>query len=172
MSAPTLRVFAALFLVLSVSAGAARAQNEDYFTKQPDEVTFRIDKERSTTEKVVIGSIGGGVVLFGAIGGLFTIDYNNKSDEVSAVGAHTGMIYTEALEDTRKSAIRSRNLAIVGYGLAGASLIGTIVTYIVTEPGTEEVTYGPGGVIEKKIESSTLVAPVEGGAIVGKMWRF
>lgn len=170
MSVRALATFLAAAAVCLISTGVARAEDENLFKKKPDEVVFRIDKERTTTDKIVIGSIGGGAVLFVGIGALFTHRYNVRSDEVSVSGGHTGKVYTEQLEDTRKSALRNRNVAIAGYSLAGAALIGTIVAYIITSPGTEEVTYGPGGVIQKR--TTTLVAPIEGGAVVGKMWRF
>jgi hypothetical protein len=171
MSVRALATLSALVTAMAATGGVARAEPENYFQK-PDDVVFRIDKERTTTDRIVIGSIGGGAVLFGAIGALFTLDYNDKSGQVEASGTHTGIVYSDRLEDTRKSAIRSRNFAIASYSLAGVALIGTIVAYIVTDPGTEEVTYGPGGVIEKKVQSSTLVAPIEGGAMVGRIWSF
>lgn len=166
------RRLAALGVLLGFFAWSARAGAQDYFQQGGSDVlTFKVDRERTARQKIFIASMFGGTVLFGGIGLLFHIDSKNKSDEVSTgAGRHTGRVYTEELDDTRRAAIRSRNLAIASYALAGGFLIGTFVAYLVTDPGQETIRVGtqaadPSG-------ARLLVAPTEGGALVGGAWRF
>lgn len=174
MRAPSL---AAALAALGLFA-AAPASAQDYFGRtETDNVSFRIDKERTSEQKILIGSLLGGAVLFGGVGLLFTLDSDSKSNEVSAVGMHTGRVYTPELEQTRKDALRSRNFAIGSYAVGGALLVATGIAFIATHPGTEELNmeeYQRRHDEERREESSsrTLITPVRGGALVGRSWLF
>ncbi len=156
-----------LFFAWSAPAGA-----QDYFQQGGSEaLTFQVDRERTTRQKVVIGSLFGGSVLFGGVGLLFHIDSKHKSDEVSTdAGHHTGHIYTEELDDTRRAAIRSRNFAIASYALGGGLLVGTLVAYLLTDPGQETIRVGTEAADGSG--ARLLVAPTDSGALVGGSWRF
>lgn len=161
---------AALALALTLAlAGAGRAHaQQDYFQSgSSDAFTFVVDRERTTEQRVLIASLFGGSVLFGAIGVVFHIDSKNKSDEVSTdSGRHSGRIYTEDLEDTRQAAVRSRNLTIASYALGGGFLVGTFIAYLLTDPGEETVHVGTEAAARLRVE------PTDGGALVGGAWSF
>ena len=159
-------------LVTLVWAGQARGQ-QDYFQQgKSDTLTFHVDRERSTQQRILIASLFGGSVLFGGVGLLFHIDSKNKSDDVSTdAGRHTGRVYTEELDDTRRAALRSRNFAIGSYAVGGGLLIGTFIAYLLTDPGQEVVHVGTeadAGAAGARV----LLEPTDGGALVGGAWRF
>jgi hypothetical protein len=162
----------ALGVTLLLLAWSARAGAQDYFQQGGSEaLTFKVDRERTMRQKVVIGSLFGGSVLFGGVGLLFHIDSKHKSDQVSTdAGHHTGQVYTQELDDTRHAAVRSRNIAIASYAVGGGLLIGTFIAYLLTDPGQETIRVGTeaaGG-----SGARLLVAPTERGALVGGSWRF
>jgi hypothetical protein len=156
-------------------AWPSTARADDYFGRTASEtVTFRIDKERTSTEWIIIASLGGGAVLASGVGLLFTLDSRRKSDQISAIGRHTGQIYTPEIESTRRSALRSRTVAIVGFSVGGALLAATAVAFIATDPGSEEIDVdeyqrrfeeGRGAVVP-------IVDPQPGGAVLGASWAF
>jgi hypothetical protein len=162
--------FAAVGAVLVLLAGGARVQAQEYFRKGGnDSLDFTVDRERNSRQKVLIASLFGGSILLGGVGLLFHIDSRNKSDDVSTdAGRHTGRIYTEELEDIRRSAIHSRNFAIASYALSGGLLVGTFIAYLLTDPGQETVRVRP----EPARRARLMLAPTEGGALVGGAWRF
>ena len=166
------RRFAALGVTLHLLAWSARASAQDYFQQGGSEaLTFKVDRERTMRQKVVIGSLFGGSVLFGGVGLLFHLDSKHKSDEVSTdAGHHTGQIYTEELDDTRRAAIRSRNIAIASYALSGGLLVSTFIAYLVTDPGQETIRVGTEAA--EGSGARLLFAPTDGGAVVGGSWRF
>ena len=155
----------------ALSPGPALAGG-DYFGEDApeDQITFRKYKERSNRQRLIIGALFGGAALFGGVGLYFNFDARSKSDEVSVVGNHTGLTYTQDLEDTRTGALRSRNVAIASYSVGGLFLIGAIVAFYLTDPGSEVVSVGdeepPGPTVP------VTVAPIPGGAVVGGTWRF
>jgi hypothetical protein len=154
-------------LALALVASPARAETDPSAGDVPDgDVQFQLERSRTKKQRVVILSLLGGAAVFGGVGLLFHLDSRSASDEVSAVGAHTGRVYDAALDDTRNRALRSRNLAIAGYAVGGAALVGALVAVIITEPGTEVFTVGT--------EAATPVslAPRPGGFVVEKAWRF
>lgn len=166
---------AALLVGITANAQPAHADSNDYFGQDaPDEhVSFQVDKSRTKKQKIVIASLLGGTALFGGIGLLFHLDSRSASDEVGAVGTHTGLTYTPDLDDTRDRAYSSRTFAIVGYGIGGAFAIATVVALIMTQPGSERYTVGQEE--EKKVPpvvSRVTVAPTDGGAFVGGTWSF
>jgi hypothetical protein len=166
------RRFAALGVTLLLVAWSARAGAQDYFQQGGSEaLTFKVERERTTRQKVLIGSLFGGSVLFAGVGLLFHIDSKHKSDEVSTdAGHHTGQVYTEELDDTRRAALRSRNFAIASYALGGGLLVGTFVAYLLTDPGEETIRVGTEAADGSG--ARLLVAPTDSGALVGGSWRF
>jgi len=166
------RFAAALGAFLLLFAWSVRAGAQDYFHEGGSEaLTFKVDRERTTRQKVLISSLFGGSVLFGGVGLLFHIDSKHKSDDVSTdAGHHTGHIYTEELDDTRRAAIRSRNLAIASYAIGGGLLVGTLVAYLLTDPGEETIRVGTEAA--EGSGARLLVAPTDSGALVGGSWRF
>jgi hypothetical protein len=163
-----------LFLASLTWAAPARAQQQDYFQQgKSDALTFTVDRERNTRQRILIASLFGSSVLFGGVGFLFHIDSRNKSDEVSTdAGRHTGRVYTEDLDDTRRAALRSRNVAIASYAVGGGFLVGTLVAYLLTDPGQETVHVGTEAIGEGGARARLLVEPTDGGALVGGAWRF
>ncbi len=158
-------------LLLLALAGRAHGQERYFQEGRTDTISFNVDRKRNTQQRILIASLFGGTVVFGGVGLLFHIDSKNKADEVSTdSGRHTGRIYSEELDDTRSAAIRSRNFAIASYALGGGLLVGTFIAYLLTDPGQETIHVGtepdhdPG--------ARLMVAPIEGGALVGGGWRF
>ena len=170
------RPLAALSLLLAslAWAGPVRAQQQDYFQQgKSDTLTFTVDRERNSKQRILIASLFGSSVLFGGVGLLFHIDSKNKSDEVSTgSGRHSGRVYTEDLDDTRRAALRSRTVAIATYAVGGGFLVGTLVAYLLTDPGQETVHVGTEAVGEGGARARLLVEPTDGGALVGGAWRF
>lgn len=146
----------------------------DYFGAAAEPMTFEVDKPRTRQSVVLIASLFGAAVVFGGGGLLFHIHSRNQADEVATeTGEHTGRVYTDAIDATRRDAERSRKLAIVGYAIGGGFLVGTLVAYILTNPGTETIRVGeevdppaPSG------RPQVLVEPTPGGGVVGAAWTF
>lgn len=155
------RALAILALASLLGPAVARAQDAA-------PMTFEVDKERTTRDKLMIGAFGAGALVFGGIGLLFHLDSKDKSDAVSASGRHTGLTYTAELDQTRKDALRSRNLTIASYGIGAGLLVTTFVVYLITDPGTETITLDDGRAALPPIS----IEPVAGGAIATGGWRF
>jgi hypothetical protein len=154
-----------VLVIVMAGAGAARAQ--DYF-RAPDPLVFKVDRERSIQDRIVIGSLFGGAVLFGGIGVLFHLDSKRKSDAVSTdSGRHSGKIYSPEIDDTRSAAYRSRNLTIASYALSGGSLIATLVAFVLTDPGHETIQLG-----EQHVTPRVHLTPTGDGAVIGTGWSF
>jgi hypothetical protein len=161
--------------VLAVGLGlgwSAPARAQDYFTSDANSVSFEVDRSRSRSERILIASLLGGAVLVGGVGLLLHLDSERKSSEVSArPGRHTGLLYTEERDRTRRAAIRSRNFAFAGYSVGGGLLIAALVTYFVTNPGRDIITVGDEQA-PPSATSSLLVEPMSGGALVAGEWVF
>lgn len=140
MSGRILLVVAAL--ATAVSPATARA--EDYFGGDgPPAMTFRTQKARTRNQRLLLAGLFGGGVVAGGAGVLFHLDSRSKSDQISALPPdHTGRIYTDDVDDTRRGALRSRTLAAVGYGAGVAFLVAGVIAWSLTEPPTEVVTVG------------------------------
>ena len=165
-----------LVAVLTVVATPTVAHAQDYFGSEapPDDIAFRTDKPRTRNQRIALASLFGGAALFGGVGLAFHLDSRSKSDQVSAVGEHTGRVYTEDVDATRRGALRSRTLAMVGYGVGAACLTAAVITLFVTQPGTEVVTVGKD---KKKPPPPTVpvpmsVTPLPGGGMVAAAWTF
>ncbi len=168
------RPLAALSLFLATLSWVGPARGQDYFQQgRTDSLTFKVDRERNTRQRILIASLFGGSVVFGGVGLLFHLDSKSKSDEVSTdAGRHSGRIYTEELDDTRRAAIRSRTVAMASYAVGGGFLIGTFIAYLLTDPGQETVHVGTEAVGDRGARARLLVEPTAGGALVGGAWRF
>lgn len=150
-----------LLLVLSLAALAATPAPA--LAQASDDISFKVDKERTGSNKIVLASLGGAAAVFTGVGVLFTLDSKSKSEEVNSGGLHTGLVWTAEREDTRESAIRSRNVAIVNYSIGGALTLATIIYYIATDPGEEVVIYN---------SRAPTITPVAGGAVFGARWSW
>lgn len=151
---------------------SAPAAAQDYFTSDANSVSFEVDRARGRSERILIASLLGGAGLVGGVGLLFHLDSERRSSEVSVrPGRHTGLIYTEERDRTRRAAIRSRNFAVAGYSVGGGLLIAALVTYVVTDPGRDIITVGEEPAPPPPT-SSLLVEPVPGGAVVAGQWDF
>ncbi len=159
-------------LALSWASPRLARADGDYFGKDApeDKITFRKYKERTSKERLVIGSFFAGTALFAGVGAYFTFDSRSKANEVGVVGGHTGLIYTRDLDDTREDALRSRNLAIASYAIGGLFLAGAIVALYLTDPGSEVVSIGDEKPPKPPVPVSMTAIP--GGAMIGGSWRF
>ena len=169
MGSTARRLLAALVLLLAVG-WAAPAPAQDYFAGAGEPLRFEVDRPRKKSDKILMASLFGGSVLFGGVGLLFHLDSQRKSSDVSAkAGRHTGRLYTDELDDTRRAALRSRTFTIIGYSVSGALLVSTFVVYLITDPGTETITVGHQ---QSSPAARVMVEPLPGGALVGGQWTF
>lgn len=174
-----MRCFALVLVPVVVLAGLATVPREacadtDYFGEDAptQDITFRTDLPRTRNQRIVIASLFGGAALFGAVGLAFHLDSRSKSDEISALGDHTRVIWDDSHENTRTAARRSRTLAIAGYSAGGVLLVaGTIALYL-TEPGTKVITVGEEAETAPAPIVPVSLVPVPGGAVVGRTWSF
>jgi hypothetical protein len=130
-----------------------------------DEIVIEIPGERSTENKILLGSLAGAGLVLGALGAYWHLDSRSASDEVSA-DSFTGRAWTAEDRALFDQAERSRGRAIIAYTAGGALLIGAAVLYIVTEPKSERAVIRPHG------RGSPSVTATDGGAILGGMWSF
>jgi hypothetical protein len=138
--------------------------DQGYFSDGKKQLTFKEEGSRSKNERITLYSLFGSAVLVGAVATFYTLDSRSQSDEVSASGYHTGLVWTDELEDTRKDALRSRTIAQVTGGIAGGLLLAGIAAYIITEPD-EEIGY-------QDWQTRSFAAPTSDGFVVGQGWTF
>lgn len=152
----------------------AACADTDYFGQDAptQDITFRMDIPRTRNQRIVIASLFGGAAVFGVAGLAFHLDSRSKSDQVSALGDHTHVIWDDAHESTRSSALQSRALAIAGYSVGGALLLAGAVALYVTEPGSKVVTVGEERAEPPAPTVPVTIAPVPGGAVLGGSWSF
>ncbi len=148
---------ASLLCVVAVLAPRAAQADAD--------VVIEIPGDRSIENKLFLGGLAGAGLIAGALGAYFHLDSSSATDDVSS-NKFTGHAWTAEDQELVDRADRSRSRAIVGYSVGGVLLIGTIVAYIVTAPKSEKAVIHPHG------RGSPTVAPTEGGAMLGGMWRF
>jgi hypothetical protein len=123
-------------------------------------VKSRPDRPRNTVIGLAAGA-GVGVIL-GGIGLYYHLDSRDASNELSSHRA-TGDVWSAERQDAYDRAHSSATRAGVFYGIGGAVLIGTVVALVLTEPDEETTIIHP---------HTALIAPTQGGAIVGGMWSF
>jgi len=131
-------------VVAALLAPAASASAGDYFGKDApsDQITYRVDNPRTTRQRIVLGVLFGGAALAGGIGLAFHLDSRSKSDDVTETGELSGRTYDQAVDATRRGALRSRTRAIVAYGLGGALAAAGVVALVLTDPGSRQVKVG------------------------------
>lgn len=151
------RLFPAICLLALVAPRIARADNKD--------IVIEIPGERTMEQKVLVGGIAGAGLLVGAIGAYFHYDSSQASDEVGSA-KFTGHAWTAEDRALVDQADRSRTLAIVGYSVGGALLIGAIVAYVITDPPSETAVIHPHG------RGSAMLTPTPGGAMAFGTWSF
>ena len=157
-------------------AAATPAHAQDYFGAAAEPMTFEVDKPRTKQAKILIGSLFAGAVVFAGGGLLFHLHARNAADEVSTrTDHHTGKVYTDELDATRRDAVRSGKLAGAGYAIGGGFLVGTFVAYLLTDPGTETIRVGeeeeaPAPAPSGRPPVEAAAAP--GGGVVGAAWSF
>lgn len=152
---PSRLVPGACVLALAVSAATAHA----------GDITIEIPGERSSENKILLGSLAGAGLVLGALGAYWHLDSRSASNDVSS-DRFTGHAWTAEDEALVDRADRSRGRAIVAYSAGGALLLGAAIVYIVTEPRSETTVIHPHG------RGTPTVAPTEGGAVLGGMWSF
>jgi len=123
--------------------------------------------DRPTSNLVLLGALGGGVAVLGGIGVYFNLDSKSAADKVSA-HKFTGQAWTSEQQADYDRSKSSAVLTGVFYGIGGALLLGTIITFIVTEPKAETIIIHP----HAASKPTALVAPTDGGALVGGRWSF
>lgn len=131
------------------------------------DIVIESREDRSTSNITLLAALGGAGAITGAIGVYFNLDARSASDEVSA-NKFTGEVWNEERQEAFDRANRSSALAGVFYGIGGALLLATAITYIVTEPETEKILIRP----HANSKPQPLVAPTPGGALLGGSWRF
>jgi hypothetical protein len=124
--------------------------------------------ERSKTNVATIAGLAIGGVLVGAVGLYFHMDSRSASDEVSA-HRFTGEPWTAEHQDSYDRAHSSAVAAGVLYGIGGGLLLASAIVYMATESEPETMVIHPHSAPAR---ARALVAPTNGGAIVGGAWRF
>ncbi len=166
---PMKRLVSAM-VVAAFLAPAAPAAAGDYFGQDAapaHQITYRVDRPRTTRQRILLGALFGGAALAGGVGLAFHLDSRSKANDVSETGGLSGRTYDAAVDATRRGALRSRTRAIIGYSVGGALAAAGIVALVLTDPGTREVTVG-------KKQQPSVPAPtvpvsmllVRGGAVV------
>lgn len=153
---PSRLVPAACLVALAASAVPAHADKD---------IVIEIPGERSTENKILLGSLAGGGLVLGLLGAYWHLDSRSASNDVSS-DRFTGHAWTAEDEALVDRADRSRTRAIMAYSAGGVLLIGAAVVYIVTEPKSETTVIHPHG------RGTPTVSPTEGGAMLGGMWSF
>jgi hypothetical protein len=123
--------------------------------------------DRSKKNMVTLAILGGAGAVTAALGLYFHMDARSSANDVAADN-YTGEVWSDAHDETYDRAYRSSIAAGVLYGLGGALLLATAITYIATEPDAETMVIHP----RSNPKASALVAPTRGGAIVGGTWSF
>lgn len=129
-----------------------------------DDIVVKSRPDRPTKSVIVLAAAAGVSVIVGGVGVYYHLDSRDASNEINA-HKHTGVAWTAEKQDTYDRAHSSAVAAGVFYGIGGALLIGTAIAYMITEPAEETTILHPH-------TSTPVVAPTQGGAIVGGMWSF
>jgi hypothetical protein len=138
-----------------------------YGTRAGKDIYIKSYPDRSHKNMMGLAIAGGASVVLGGIGLYFHLDSRSKSNEVNA-HKFTGEVWTSDRQDAYEAANRSAVVAGVFYGIGGAVLLGTAIAYMVTEPKMETIVIHP----HTSPKPTALVAPTNGGAMVGGSWSF
>jgi len=128
------------------------------------EIVVDVPGERSRNNKILLASTTALGVLVGALGVYYHLDSRDAANEVTAT-TFTGRAWTPADDELVDQAERSRTRAAIAYSVGGALVTAAIVAFIFTEPRSERA------VIRPHAAQATL-APTQGGALVGGVWRW
>jgi hypothetical protein len=150
---------------------APASAEEDYFARQPTEpLTYRVEGNRSTTERLVIGALLGGAAVAVGVGVHYHLASRDAADEVTAhSGSPVHLIYTPAVDQRREDGLRFKTNATVSYAIGGGFLVGALVAVLVTSPADELREYGAS---EGKKPAVPVVVPLHGGLLVGGTWSY
>ena len=167
----TVGLVVAIVVASGTLAPTSAVAEEDYFTGQKRApLTYRVDGDRTRDQRLVLASLAGATLIAAGVGVIFHLRSRDATAEVEAFsGEHTNLIYTPYLDGRRDDAERQGTIASVSYSVAGAFLIGTVVTFIVTSPPDRIVEYGTEG---KASERSAWLVPIEGGVLGGASWSY
>lgn len=144
-----------------------RYDTRDFPAPRGKDVVIVSYPDRSKRNILTLAILGGAGVVTGAIGAYFHLDARSAADEVAADG-FTGEVWSAEHQDAYDRSQRSSVVAGVFYGIGGALLLATAITYIATEPKAETMVIHP----RANPKTSALVAPTRGGAILGGTWSF
>jgi hypothetical protein len=134
--------------------------------KGKDVVIVSYPDRSKTNMATLIGLAAGGAVV-GAIGLYFNLDSQSAADDVSA-HKFTGEVWSADHKETFDRAHSSAVTAGVLYGVGGGLVLAAAIAYMVTEPKPETMVIHP----HSSSHARALVAPTNGGAMVGGAWRF
>ncbi len=155
---------ASAFGMLLLSQAHVASAEEDYFSDGKKQLIFREAGQRSPTERVVLYSLGGAAILAGAVGTYFWQDSRSLSNEVSASQFHTGEAWTPAHQQTYDDALSSRKIAFATLGVSAGLALGTMVAYVITDPG-DKVGY-------QDWQTRFQATPTSDGFVVAQGWSF
>ena len=162
--------------VLAGSAPTAQAQpgsgpdaqpQPDYFRSDEttaDDVLFRIDRERTAGDWYLVGGLAGGALVMTGVSLLFHVSANGAASDVEA-DRFTGRTWTDDLQSRYDDSVRNGRIATIGYAIAGGLAVGTIVAFLLTDPGSELVR-------RPKTTPEPYVVPTQGGLMLGQEFVF
>ncbi|HTJ44269.1 MAG TPA: hypothetical protein VL463_19330 [Kofleriaceae bacterium] len=156
-----------LVLAIVFAGTVARARADvDYFkaAQKPTTVTYHVGNDRPERTRWLIGGLGGAAGLSLLAGAYFNFEAHDAATKVSA-HTLTGKVWSDDLQGDYDRIHSSNVKAIVGYSLAGAFAIATIVVVLKSDPGETDVEVDP-------TKPTAMIAPTPGGAIVGASWGF
>ena len=150
-------------IVCAVLVGVLGIPRAAVAEKRGRDIIIEVPGDRPTTNKLLIGGLGGAGLLVGALGLYFHLDYRSASDDVSAHNL-TGKAWTPNAQALLDRAERSSTRAGVAYGFGGALVLAAIITYIATDPGSETTVIHTG--------PAPAFIPAQDGAALGGTWRW
>lgn len=125
------------------------------------DIVIKVDRDRSLENKLVVG----GLAVFGAalagVGLYYNLDSRTAANNVSPT-QQTTLTWGPELQAELDRAHSSGVKAEIFYALGGAFVVSSIVTLVLTDPGTETTVIHP----------RTAIAPTRGGAFIARSWSF
>lgn len=131
------------------------------------DIVVRYHPDRTRQNMLMMAALGGAGLVFGGIGLYYHLDATSAIDAVQA-DRFTGDTWSQGHQDNYDRAYTSSIVAGVSYGIGGALLLATAITYIVTEPEMETRVIRP----YSNNRPISYVTPLRGGAFVGRGWTF
>jgi hypothetical protein len=127
------------------------------------EIVVDVPGVRSRNNKIILASSTALGVLVGALGVYYHLDSRDAANAVTAT-TFTGRAWTPADDELVDQAERSRTRAAIAYSVGGALVTAAIVGFIFTEPKSEREVIRP--------HAQATLAPTQGGAMLGGVWRW